>query len=252
MVRLLYWIVALDPALTWDQRVARWADISTIASPVVTVLAGLFTHLVYSNAWIGVIAGLILWNLLLSGFVALRRLHSSTSSETPVEAESGSAAPQPSPAAADSRQAQEVEIELGDTARLFLMKGARCIPEGNSERRTVFFPALLEHWVGPFSSAVEAGRTFVAHEIVFENCDIYGPVVFVLAEGSVEDTFHKCDWEEEWRAFWPATKRGRYVGVIALKNCTFRRCNFAGVAVVVKPDEYKRVYRRFTGEDLTD
>lgn len=84
---------------------------------------------------------------------------------------------------------------------------------------------------------------------MFENCDIYGPVVFVLAEGSVEDTFHKCDWEEEWRAFWPATKRGRYVGVIGLENCTFRRCNFRGAAFVVKPDEYRRLYRRFTGDE---
>jgi hypothetical protein len=45
------------------------------------------------------------------------------------------------------------------------------------------------------------------------------------------------------------TKRGRYVGAIALKNCRFRRCNFKGVAFVVEPNEYERLYRRFTGGD---
>jgi hypothetical protein len=137
---------------------------------------------------------------------------------------------------------------LGDTAPLFLFEGSKFVPEDDAERRPMFFPALLKQWAGALWPAVEAGRTFVARKTVFENCDIYGPVVFVLAEGSVEDTFHKCEWEEEWKAFWPATKHGRYVGVIALKNCTFRRCTFTGVAVVIKPDEY----RRFTGADPTE
>jgi hypothetical protein len=140
-------------------------------------------------------------------------------------------------------------IELGDTARLFLTEGSRFVPDDGSQRRAIFLPALLEHWAGPLSSAVEAGRTFVAHRTEFDDCDIFGPGVFVLAEGSVEDTFHKCDWEEEWKAFWPATKPGQYVGVVALEKCIFRRCNFIGVAFVVKPDDYKRLYRRFTGDD---
>jgi hypothetical protein len=148
------------------------------------------------------------------------------------------------------KQELEHPIELGDTARLFLTDGSRFVPDDDAERRTIFLPALLEHWAGPLSSAVEAGRTFVARRTEFDNCDIYGPGVFVLAEGSVENTFHKCDWEEEWRAFWPATKPERYVGVVALENCIFRRCSFKGVAFVVKPDEYRRLYRRLTGDDL--
>ena len=89
-------------------------------------------------------------------------------------------------------------IELGDTARLFLTDGARFEPNDESFRRTIFLPALLEHWARPLSSAVEAGKTFVATETEFYKCDIHGPGVLVLAEGSFEDTFHKCDWEEEW------------------------------------------------------
>jgi hypothetical protein len=141
-------------------------------------------------------------------------------------------------------------IELGDTARLFLTDGARFVPDDDAERRTIFLPALLEHWAGPLSSAVESGKTFVATETEFDKCDIYGPGVLVLADGSFEDTFHKCDWEEEWQAFWPATKPGRYVGAIALRNCKFKWCTFKGVSFVVKPDEYRRLYRRFTGDDL--
>jgi hypothetical protein len=150
----------------------------------------------------------------------------------------------------ESDEAKQGSIELGDTSRLFLTDGSRFVPDDDSERRTIFLPALLEHWAGPLSSAVEAGKTFVATGTEFDNCDIYGPGVFVLAEGSVEDTFHKCDWEEEWRAFWPATKPAHYVGVIALKNCKFGQCSFKGVSFVVKPDEYRRLYRRFTGDDL--
>lgn len=165
----------------------------------------------------------------------------------------GSTAPQPASADTDSQSAlQEDTIDLGDTARLFLTDGARFVPDDDSERSTIFLPALLDHWAGPLSSAVEAGRTFVARKTEFEDCDIYGPGVLVLAEGTFRDTFHKCDWEEEWEAFWPATKRGRYVGIIALENCTFRRCNFKGVAFVVKSDEYRHLYRRFTGEDLNN
>lgn len=141
-------------------------------------------------------------------------------------------------------------VELGDTARLFLTDGGRFEPNDESIRRTIFLPALLEHWAGPLSSAVEAGKTFVATETQFYKCDIHGPGVLVLAEGSLEDTFHKCDWEEEWQAFWPATKPGRYVGAIALRNCKFKWCTFRGVSFVVRPDEYRRLYRRFTGDDF--
>ncbi len=235
---MLYWIAALDPGLTWDQRLARWVNVSAAVGIAVTVI-GVIIGWITSNPWLWVV-GLGIWVLLLNGLVTRGRwLQPSTSSEASAEATARTAP-------------QESTIDLGDTARLFLMKGARFLPEDNSERRTIFLPALIDGWVGPFSSAVEAGRTFVAHETLFENCDIYGPAVFVLAEGSIEDTFHKCEWEEEWKAFWPATKPGRYVGAIALKNCTFRRCNFASVAFVVKPDEYKRVYRRFTGADPTE
>jgi hypothetical protein len=138
---------------------------------------------------------------------------------------------------------------LGDTAPLFLMDGTRFVPEDDSERRPLFLPALIQQWAGALQPAVQDGRTFVARKTEFDDCDIYGPGGFVVAEGSVEETFHKCDWEEEWQAFWPATKRGRYVGAIALKNCRFRRCNFKGVAFVVEPNEYERLYRRFTGGD---
>jgi hypothetical protein len=149
--------------------------------------------------------------------------------------------------AAPHLASQGATIELGDTAPLFLMDGTRFVPEDDSERRALFLPALIQPWAGALQPAVEDGRTFVARGTEFDDCDVYGPGVFVLAEGSVEDTFHKCDWEEEWHAFWPATKRGRYVGAIALANCRFRRCNFKGVAFVVRLDEYKRLYRRFTG-----
>jgi hypothetical protein len=128
------------------------------------------------------------------------------------------------------------------------MEGSIHRPDDGEERRSIFFSDLMMNWAWPLKSAVKAGRTFVAEGTQFENCDFYGPGVFVLAEGTFDETFHKCEFEENWKAFWPATKPDRYVGAVALKNCKFRRCNFTGVAVVVKPDEYRRIYRRFRGD----
>jgi hypothetical protein len=237
------WAKAADTTLSLGDMALRLIGVSTVLSAIAGATTWIFASPI--NAFM---VGLVVW---IAVAVALLVIMSHRK-QAPVSttSQSGSPATQPIPTDTDFPQAEEVIIDLGDTTRLFLMDGARFVPGDNSERRTIFLPALIDKWAGPVSSAVESGRTFVAHGAEFDNCDIYGPAVFVLKEGSVEDTFHKCEWEEEWKAFWPATKRGRYVGVIGLKNCTFRRCKFTGVAFVVKPDEYRRLYRRFTGDDF--
>src|SRR5215213_7519176 len=105
---VLYWIAALDPALTWDQRLGRWANIVQITGVPVTLIVGVVASWLFDNAWIGVVVGLGVWILALNGFVALWRLRSRASAEP---ATSGSASPQPAPTSADVRQAQEAEIE---------------------------------------------------------------------------------------------------------------------------------------------
>ena len=234
---------ATDTAISWTER----ALYILFGSSVPGIVSGLLIWLA-ANLQLGLVAGLVVWLAVLMSL--LYKAARDADKPTGARLESEDVPSQPTPADTDPRQSQEVAIDLGDTTNLFLMDGSRFVPEDDSERRTIFLPALLKHWAEPRSLAVEAGRTFVARWAEFDNCDIYGPGVFVLVEGSVEGTFHKCDWEEEWQAFWPATKRGRYVGAIALENCIFRRCNFTGVAFVVKPDEYRRIYRRFTGDEL--
>jgi hypothetical protein len=81
----LYWIAALDPTLTWDQQLGRWANIVQIAGVPVTLIVGVVASWLFDNAWIGVVVGLGLWILALNGFVALWRLRSSTPSGAPVD-----------------------------------------------------------------------------------------------------------------------------------------------------------------------
>jgi hypothetical protein len=143
----------------------------------------------------------------------------------------------------------EPTIELGETTPLFLLPG-KIVPMDDAERRPVFLPQYVTQAGEDVRSKwIKEGRTLTIRGMEFEDCDIYGPVVLVLAEGSFSDTFQKCEWEEEWgEAFWPHSKRGRYVGAIGVQDSTFRRCKFTGVAVVVEPEEYGRLYRRFTGD----
>ena len=71
---VLYWIAALDPTLTRDQRLGRWANIVQIAGVPVTLIVGVVASWLFDNAWIGVVVGLGVWILALNGFVALWRL----------------------------------------------------------------------------------------------------------------------------------------------------------------------------------
>lgn len=68
---LLYWMAALDPALTWDQRLTRYVNESAVVGIVGTAIAAIVGYLL-SYPWLWVI-GLGIWVLLLSGLVTLGR-----------------------------------------------------------------------------------------------------------------------------------------------------------------------------------
>ncbi len=132
-------------------------------------------------------------------------------------------------------------IDIGKGA--YLMPSLRYASPNDSERIPIHLAGLIQGREETFGNerALRDGRTLVIKESTFEDCDIYGPAVLVLAKGSVEETFVNCEWGEGRQAFWAFSKRGRYVGVIAVENCTFKRCNFFGIGVVVKPEEYRRL-----------
>src|SRR5947209_5797940 len=107
--RFFYYIAALDPTLTTDQRLARWADIVALAGVPVTLITGAVGLWVLNNPWVGVVVGLGIWNLALSGLVALRRLRSSGSPEASAGEQPESVTAQPVPDDADPRHTQELE-----------------------------------------------------------------------------------------------------------------------------------------------
>lgn len=107
--RFLSYVFALDPMLTTDQKLARWADIAALAGVPVTLITGAIGTWLFSHPWIGVVVGLGIWNLALSGLVALRRLQSSTLLGSSAESKPENAAARPTPSDIDSRQAQDNE-----------------------------------------------------------------------------------------------------------------------------------------------
>src|SRR5687767_12732184 len=70
---LFYWMAALDPALTWDERLGRWSDVATVVGVVVTAGVWAVGWLFGIPWWVGLLAGLVAWVVVLNAFVALGR-----------------------------------------------------------------------------------------------------------------------------------------------------------------------------------
>jgi hypothetical protein len=98
-------------------------------------------------------------------------------------------------------------------------------------------------WIADF-----ARRSTVVSDKVFEDCQIFGPAVVAAFNSG---TFVDCTWaegENPKSVLWEATPdREKFVGVIGLEDCLFRRCHFVRVGLLVKPEEYRTLI-----EDSTD
>lgn len=77
----------------------------------------------------------------------------------------------------------------------------------------------------------------------FEDCQIFGPAIIAPYYGSWP--FYKCTWAEDdpdnllWEGI---LSREKYVGVIGIEtDCTFRRCHFVRVGILVNEETYKRL-----------
>jgi hypothetical protein len=109
---LFFWMAALDPALTWDERLSRWANIATIAGPVVTLAAGIVSGWLLNNAWIGLVVGLVLWNLAVNGLVALgRRAAPATESTTSTRVQANNG-PSPTPPETEPEEVEQLRTQL--------------------------------------------------------------------------------------------------------------------------------------------
>ncbi len=203
------WISGADTALSWAERVLRLFGVSAS----VGALSGLIAW-VLQNPYFALVLGLAVWLAVLMGL--LYQL-AKKAERMPEE---------------DSREqiAQEYDVDPGEAAPLTPRSNFRP-PEG-SERARISLPEMAHKKM----LAIEKGKILVLKNSTFEDCDIHGPAILTLAEGSFEETFVNCEWGEGQEAFWPALKRPvRYIGVIDIQSCIFRRCRFKGIGVVIVP-----------------
>jgi len=64
----------------------------------------------------------------------------------------------------------------------------------------------------------------------FENCQIYGPAI--LMTGGVVGFMHECRFEGHPNALVIETSNKVLIGIISIKNCTFRRCVLRQIGII--------------------
>ncbi len=79
---------------------------------------------------------------------------------------------------------------------------------------------------------IRYGSSHIIEDRTFEDCWIYGPAVvypqgIVVIQNNAFQGIPSLDY-----AFWEISKGQHISGVIALKNCTFRRCTFVNVSFI--------------------
>ncbi|MEX0836014.1 MAG: hypothetical protein WD010_07980 [Nitriliruptor sp.] len=79
----------------------------------------------------------------------------------------------------------------------------------------------------------------------FENCQIIGPAVMAPL-GSTSITY--CTWDgTSFEAFaWPVAPERHLIGAIGALECTFFKCRFVRVGLVVPEDKLDEVRAGFT------
>lgn len=82
-----------------------------------------------------------------------------------------------------------------------------------------------------------ARRRTIAKGKTFEDCDIYGPAVVAVMEGTDFDDCHFAEAGDMSSLVWePSVNRSDHIGVVGLAGCIFRRCNFVRVGLLTKID----------------